>query len=443
MYQLLTDRFARSNGDKTPCHDLRKYCGGTWKGILENLDYIQGMGFDAIWISPIVDNIPDGYHGYWARDWNRLNEHFGDETTLKELINECHRRDIWVMMDIVANHVGPVGLNYSAIKPFDSPSHYHEPCDIEETDFENNQWRMENCRLAGLPDLNQENPFVREYLLKWVKDVVKRYELDGLRIDTAPHTPREFWSEYTRSARVFTIGEVFNPRIDFLKSYIGPLDSVLNYPYFFAIRDFFRQSPSANLWLSYKQTEQGFGDELDFMPIFLNNHDNPRLKQNINGDLNRAALALSLVGRGIAIVYYGDEQEYSGGTDPHNREELWTKLDTSSANYHFIKTLNKFRKETKIWNTKYKQIMFDEHMYVVQRDFIIAAFTNTEGPQSREVSNVDMPNDTKLCNYLNHHDCVSVIDKKIFLNFGQSENVKLYLRTKSSAPVLSTALSHS
>lgn len=107
------------------------------------------MGFDAIWISPVVDNLDKGYHGYWARDWTKLNSNFGSEDDLKNLVKACHDRDIYVMVDVVANHVAPVGDDFSQINPFNKSEHYHKNCDIDWS----NQWSVENCRLAGLPDL--------------------------------------------------------------------------------------------------------------------------------------------------------------------------------------------------------------------------------------------------------------------------------------------------
>ena len=112
VYQLLTDRFyGGHNGD------MHNYLGGTFNGITEKLDYIKGMGFDAIWISPVVDNIDGGYHGYWARNWEKVNAHFGTEQDLKNLVNTAHSKGIWVMVDVVANHVGPVGNDFSRIYP--------------------------------------------------------------------------------------------------------------------------------------------------------------------------------------------------------------------------------------------------------------------------------------------------------------------------------------
>ncbi len=77
IYQLLTDRFAKGSGSSDSCGNLGYYCGGNYRGIINNLDYIQGMGFDAIWISPIIDNYNGGYHGYWGRNMFKLNDNFG------------------------------------------------------------------------------------------------------------------------------------------------------------------------------------------------------------------------------------------------------------------------------------------------------------------------------------------------------------------------------
>ena len=137
IYQILTDRFARTQN--TGNCNYSKYCGGNYQGIINKLDYIKGMGFDAIWISPIVENTPDSYHGYHLTNLYNLNSHFGSESDLKNLITACHSRDIWVMVDVVANHVGPIGTDYSKITPFNLAEHYHDYCDINDW---TNQWQL-------------------------------------------------------------------------------------------------------------------------------------------------------------------------------------------------------------------------------------------------------------------------------------------------------------
>lgn len=96
------------------------------------------MGFDAIWISPVVENVGAGsYHGYWAKNLYEVNPQFGSKEDLKELVTKCHSRNIWVMVDVVPNHMGP-DPNYSHFHPFNKPEYFHPDCTINMEDFYNN-----------------------------------------------------------------------------------------------------------------------------------------------------------------------------------------------------------------------------------------------------------------------------------------------------------------
>ena len=192
------------------------------------------MGFDAIWISPIPHNAEADYHGYGALDWEKVNEHFGSEEDLHDLIEACHDRDIWVMLDVVANHTSYyANSDFSNVNPFNKAEYYHPKCDINWDD----QWSVENCWLAGLPDLNQDNEFVRNYLKEWIKTTVSKFDFDGIRIDTIPHVPKPFWKEYGDASGVFQMGECFNGDIGFVADYQNYVTALFNYPMFFAIRD--------------------------------------------------------------------------------------------------------------------------------------------------------------------------------------------------------------
>jgi alpha-amylase len=98
IYQVVTDRFARTDGSTTASCGIDQYCGGTWQGIVDHLDYIQNMGFTAIWISPVVENIKasgsDGtsYHGYWAKNIYEVNTNFGSASDLVALSDALHAR---------------------------------------------------------------------------------------------------------------------------------------------------------------------------------------------------------------------------------------------------------------------------------------------------------------------------------------------------------------
>ena len=137
IYQIVTDRFNADNPSKK-CTDLHSDCGGTFNGIKNKLDYITGMGFNAIWISPIFENYQNAYHGYWISNFFKISPIFGTAQDLKDLVEECHRRDVWVMLDIVCNHVGPVGFDFSQITPFNESKYYHNDCNITPQDYNNN-----------------------------------------------------------------------------------------------------------------------------------------------------------------------------------------------------------------------------------------------------------------------------------------------------------------
>ena len=128
VYQRLTDRFSRSNDDDPAlcdCSSLcNETCGGTFNGIKNHLDYIKGMGFGAIWISPPLKNKEGSYHGYHNIDINTINPKFGTDQELKDLISECHNNDIWVILDAVPNHMAG-DLDISTFIPFNKTEHYH------------------------------------------------------------------------------------------------------------------------------------------------------------------------------------------------------------------------------------------------------------------------------------------------------------------------------
>ena len=158
IYQVLTDRIII--GREPHCTSLSHYCGGTYKDLIALLPHLIDLGFTAVYISPFVQNTENGYHGYWAKNIYKVNENFGSEQDLRNFIREAHNNRIYVMVDVVFNHVGyvPEGKNFDGIVPFNQATHYHEWCEKTQSDYDtNNQINIEQCRLAGLPDLNTEN----------------------------------------------------------------------------------------------------------------------------------------------------------------------------------------------------------------------------------------------------------------------------------------------
>ena len=113
--------------------------------------------------------------------------------------------------------------------------------------------QVEVCRLANLPDLDQSNGFVDSTLNNWIKTTIQKYKFDGIRVDTTPEVPKDFWSQYSASAGVFSIGEVFNGNPSYVAGYQGPLAATLNYPMFYKLQNAFQD----------KQTMQNIHDGVE------------------------------------------------------------------------------------------------------------------------------------------------------------------------------------
>lgn len=428
----MTDRFSKGNGDTSPCGDLGKYCGGTFKGIEQNLDYIQGAGFNAIWISPVQTNTPNSYHGYAPLDFYGINPNFGTEQDLKDLIKACHEKDIWVMVDIVANHValGQEKNNYTDVSPFNDRSHYHEfllECHDVEKLFPDNDTALESCWLHNLPDLNQDNPFVRKALLEWIAWLVKTYEFDGLRLDALRHVSKGFWREFSDAAGVFTLGEVWDERIEYGARYQKYVDSILNFPLAEKLNGVFRnEQPMNGLTKYYKDTYAAWPD-VTTLANFVDCHDKARFL-SYSGDIAsfKASLAFTICSIGIPAIYYGSEQAFNGGDDPQNREPLWTSMNTDSEMYDFLRTLNEFRKNTKFYEHDQIERYADDTFYAFSRGEYLFAFTNSMETQERTITFHPYEEGTWLCNAFNNKDCVQVVDGEFKVSISNKDTKILY-----------------
>ncbi|KAF8674201.1 HOOK protein [Rhizoctonia solani] len=355
---IITDRFALPLGSNIPpdaCDPMKqRYCGGTWNSIRENLDYIQNMGFTAIWISPVNKNIEgstgygESYHGYWIEDISQLNAHFGTADDLKALSAELHARGMYLMVDMVVNNVVAAGTTEPDLSSFffKQPSQYHPYCPV---DYKN-QTSIEQCWMGdtkvALVDVNTEDEQVVSQYEGWVANFVQEYGIDGLRIDAAKHIRRDFWPGFCGAAGVFCIGEVYGPDIKLGASYQGPLDSILNFPLYYGLVQAFGDPKAANMsaLVSVISDSQHTFKDTGLLGNFLENHDVPRwFGQHKDPQSLYNALAFSFMYDGIPVVYYGQEQYFQGRDDPANREPLWPSHYLKNNATRFIASLNQFR----------------------------------------------------------------------------------------------------
>lgn len=396
IYFALTDRIARSADDTggDACSNLGNYCGGTFQGLEGKLDYISGMGFDAIWITPIVTNSDGGYHGYWALDLYGINPNYGTADDLKSLVSAAHDKGFYVMVDVVANHMGNANIPDDKPEPMNQESSYHADCDIDYS----NQTSVEFCRISGLPDVDTEDPAIQTLYQDWVKYLISEYEFDGVRIDTVKHVNKEFWPPFAEAAGVYTIGEVFDGGVDYVAGYAGLMSGLLNYPIYYPMNAFYQQTGSSQDMVdTHNAISSAFPDPAA-LGTFLDNHDNPRWL-NAKNDLSllKNALAYVILTRGVPIVYYGTEQAYGGGADPANREDLWRSgFSTDSEMYGAISKLSAARKAAGgLAADDQVHLYVEDTAYAWSRaggDLVVLTTNSGSGSTSQHCFNTQVPN---------------------------------------------------
>lgn len=252
------------------------------------------------------------------------------------------------MVDIVVNQMAWIGrssnVNYSSLIPFNNASMYHTYCPITNNPID--------CWQGGgdvqLPDLRTEDTAVRSIFGTFISNLVKTYNIDGLRLDSAVNVDVDFFTSFTKAAGVFATGEALSGLTTDVCPYQATIGSVLDYPlYFPMIRAFAGSQGGSFIDLATMMNQiQKDCNDTTILGSFSENHDQPRFP-SVNPDLSLAknVITFTMLKDGIPIIYEGQEQHYGGGAVPGNREAIWLSgYNTSSPLYNLITDLNVFRK---------------------------------------------------------------------------------------------------
>ena len=419
IYQIVTDRFfdgdpSNNNPPQSPgMYDATKtnwqmYWGGDLAGIQQQMAYLAGMGITAIWISPPVDNINvlanlggtsyAPYHGYWARDMQQIEEHFGDVnntwTAFDNLVAAAHQNGIRMIVDFAANDSNPNdGGEFGALLDKGQPfaSYQNDPAPPNNlfhhnptiTNF-NDPFQLQYYTLVDLADLNQENSQVDSYLKGAVAQFMQ-HGADGFRLDAVKDVT---WGwEYSLANAAFTAGPTFlygewneggTSDPTYADSVVFSNRSgiaLLDFPLANAMRDVFANNGDFHeIDDTITQENSNFVSPSDLV-TFVDSHDLPRLL-SVNNNQNRVneALALLLACRGIPVVLYGDEQylhnDTNGGGDPYSR--LWmSSFNTSTPAYQLINQMANLRQANPAlgYGTS-QQRWINSDVYILERQFV-------------------------------------------------------------------------
>ena len=436
FYFVMADRFnngdtANDNGDLPPGKGEGQsgfdptgkgwYHGGDLKGLTAKLDYIEGLGTTAIWLTPSFKNKAvqpadnsAGYHGYWITDFTQIDPHLGSNADLRTLVDAAHAREIKVYFDIISNHTADViryteggrrpytskdqspyrtasgtpfddrdfaGTNtFPSLAPTGQPScsdpagsfssfPYHPcvpdaernskvPAWLNDVSLYHNRgdttFSGENSQYGdffGLDDLFTENPRVVDGMIDIYKTWIRDFRIDGFRMDTMKHVDDAFWQKfapviqsYAESqgiADFYMFGEVaedFSRPITSHYMVHDAVQGVLDFPFQTAATSFAANSTPTDELRDFFVDDDWYTDgdsNVYNLPTFLGNHDRGRIGmfvRNANPGAGESELlqrdelahALMYFSRGNPVVYYGDEQGFTGaGGDQDARQDMF------------------------------------------------------------------------------------------------------------------------
>lgn len=415
-YQIATDRFfngntANDNPSKSPgLYDSTKsnwkmYWGGDFAGIQQKLIYLKNMGVTSIWISPHIDNVDvpvvysgvtnTGYHGYWARDFKRTEEHFGTLTEFDSLISAAHAQGIKVIMDWAPNHTSPASAEDASFAEngklyndgtligsynSDPNGYFHHNGGITNyDDMYQNQYK----NMADLADLEQQNSTINT-LMKDNANYWMNRGVDGIRVDAVKHMTPGWQTSFADSVQTnkdttlfgeWYLGSQTDPTYDLNVKFANTSGiSVLDFYMNIAMRNAFASGGSMTA-LDAAVTKTGTDYKYkENLVTFLDNHDMSRfLTVNNNNSLLHQALTFLLTLRGTPCLYYGTEQylhnDTSGGGDPWNRPMMSGFSETTTA-FQIIKKLSALRQSNPaIAYGTHQQRWINSNVYIYERKF--------------------------------------------------------------------------
>lgn len=368
VYFMMTDRFFDGNesnntasGADTYGANPGLYHGGDFAGVTAKLDYLQDLGVNTIWLTPIVKNIAGvtvtdegsedvpynaAYHGYWASDFTKLNPTMGTTEEFKTMISEAHKRGMRIMVDIVVNHAG-----YGTESTF---ADMLRDKSVSEGDIKS--WQ------SGLPDFATEKAEVRAKLVEWQTSWMKDYGVDYFRVDTVKHVDSTTWAALKNSTTEVNssfkmIGEYFGAGYASNGSTLGSgqMDADLDFDFNDQATSFVSGNiSSVEKFLSARNSAL---NNAYMTGQFLSSHDEDGFKASLmNGkkytedEATSAALVaatLQLTAKGIPVIYYGEEVGLSGLNNyPYqtNRYDMdFSKATKDNVTYQHYKNLLSIR----------------------------------------------------------------------------------------------------
>ena len=350
IYLIMPDRFANGNPNNDNSKSTKEISnrslpggrhGGDIEGLIKNLDYIKELGATAVWPTPLCEDNDENYsyHGYAQSDVYKIDPRYGTNEEYVKLSAELHQRGMKNIMDYVTNHWGWKHWMYNDLPTYDwihqfpgySQSNYRMT-----TQFDKNASKIDSKQcmdgwfVPSMPDLNQSNPLVLNYLTQNAIWWIEYADLDGFRVDTYSYNDKAGISKWTKAItdeypHFNIVGEVWmhdqaqmsywqkDSKIGAIQSYNSNLPSVMDFTLHDAIGNVFNEDRQS--WdRGMIQVYDNFANDFLYpnpknLLVFAENHDTGRFNEIYKSDFKKYQMAMTLIAtvRGIPQLYYGSE----------------------------------------------------------------------------------------------------------------------------------------
>lgn len=388
IYNIFPDSFATAGGyisgrgieKEYQGNIIRSKNGGTINGIRENLDYLIRLGINCIYINPLF--VAGEYHKYDLLDYFHVDQCFGTDEEFREMVHQCHKQGIKVIIDGVFNHCGWKFFAFEDVVKNGRESSYWDW--FYRLDFPvvrpDNMEDIPNYECFGyerlMPKLNTSNTEVIEYFCRVCSYWLTEFDVDGWRLDVASEVNDDFWREFRKAAKSakadsILIGEVWETAQHWLRG--DQFDSSMNYDFRKNCKAFFAEKKLDAFEFDGRVTHMRMRYKKNMLYGQLNlldSHDVSRFLSLCDADLPSFKLAVlfQMTFIGAPSVFYGDEQQITGLREEEYRSPM--RWDENNEMFLFYQKAIQLRKEYKsLRRGDYRTVLADrgEKLYLFER----------------------------------------------------------------------------
>lgn len=397
IYLIMPDRFVNGDvsndsiagySDSMQKIQYQRRAGGDLQGVINKLDYIKDLGFTSIWLTPVVENNTfRSYHGYAATNFYKVDPRLGTNELYKKLVEEAHKRNLKIIFDHVANHCSddhPWMKNLPMKNWLNGTKENHLEANHNKmvfTDIHADSTTIKQVEqgwfVSSMPDLNQENIYVQNYIIQNTIWWMEYAGFDAIREDTYPYNNQKFMSRWAKTIlneypTTNIVGEVWTGEVDFLSTYqknnpFKKMNTYLPSVTDFALRDvlirFVEGKDNTYNIFNVLAKDYLYTDATRLL-TFVDNHDLPRLMYFAKENIQKAKMAYDILFsvRGIPQIFYGSEIGMVGTADhgslripfpggfPNDKRNAFTekgRTDYENDIFNHLKTLLKIRNSNK------------------------------------------------------------------------------------------------